>query len=90
MTWLGPQAWKLGENVRLVEFFAGHLCRLSKAVIRCGHVELHVGWAHGQDLAGPEALRLCEALLEYLEPQDCMVAWPCRAWCKWSTVNAAK
>ena len=53
IAWLGPQAYKLLQPVRIVEFSGGTKHRVTREAERRGHNAIAVlGISHGQDLRG--------------------------------------
>ena len=88
--WLGPQAWKLDRNFRvgLIEVYTGrgrlsdaheHMCDGSRVIL--------LGYMHGQELRTAEGRWLTLCLIDLCKPEDVFVCFPCRGWCRWSTLN---
>ena len=85
--WLGPQAFCLTAEIRLVELFAGHKANLSRVARHRGHGVLSLGLSYGQDLSTRKARRMIQMIINYSAPEDIFVAWECKYWSQLTYVN---
>ena len=75
--------------MRLIEIFVGGASTFRECSRR-GHVAIHLGWPYGQDIYDAKSRRLVMALIDYLEPEDVLVSWPCKFWSSWQRLNMAR